>query len=143
MRLENAAITYDENKSKGGQIIDLPALALPALLENVDLRAIAFQTAIDEAQEARRAQAIVDAVVEREANKHHRANGNGIILNDDGPLDCCIHAQDARVRLIDDGYGDDGAKDARVVDCEGRALHILRGQLVGARPRGKVADRPR
>src|SRR5512135_1873214 len=69
-------------------------------------------------------------MVERETQVHHMADRNSIILGYNRPLHYCIHTQNARVRLVNNGYRYNCTKDTRIIHDKGAALHILNGELI-------------
>lgn len=50
--------------------------------------------------------------------------------NGHGPVKDAMHAQDGRLRGVDDGRVEHGSKHASVADGEGASVHVLHGQLV-------------
>ena len=91
---------WGEQRTSDGQVGRHKELGLV----EVDLGAVAFEAALDGAKELRGGQSIKDAVIEGERHVHHVADGNGVVLNDDGSLNHAIHRQNARVGLIDDRH---------------------------------------
>lgn len=47
-----------------------------------------------------------------------------------GPVKDAVHAQDGRLRRVDDGSAEHGAEHSSVADGEGAAVHVLHSQLV-------------
>ena len=50
-------------------------------------------------------------------------------ISDDRPLEDAVHAQDGRLRHVDDGSAEHGPENTAVGDGEGAAVHVFNGQL--------------
>lgn len=61
---------------------------------------------------------------------HLAADGNGSVED-------AVHAQDGRLRRVDDGRAEHGAEHSAVADGEGSSVHVLHGQLVPPRLQGR------
>src|SRR3990170_6842572 len=95
------------------------------------------------ADEAADLRAVGGAMVEADADVHHRPDADGVAvrcLDDDGPLDDRLHGEDGDLGHVDDGLAGDRAEPARVVDGEGAALDVLEHQAPGAGTAGQVLD---
>src|SRR5579875_595686 len=102
------------------------------ILIHVYLSPVALQFGANDLQEASGSRPVQDTVIEGETEVHHVPDGNGVILRHNGPLDHSVHAQDASMGLINNGYRYNCTKDARIVHNKRATLHILHGQLVAA-----------
>src|SRR5436190_5864180 len=93
-------------------------------------------------EEARRRQAVDDAMVERHGEVHDGANPDRVTDHDRAPADR-LRAQDRGLGLVDDGLARDRAESAGVVQGEGAVTHVLWPERLAACPRGEVVDRMR
>src|SRR5204862_4176605 len=87
--------------------------------------------------------AVDDAVIVRERQVHHRADDDGILavaLADHRPLDDLAHAQDADLRLVDDGGAEEVSLQSRIGDGERPAGELVGRHLASAAARGEVVD---
>ena len=76
-----------------------------------------------------------DAMVVREREVHHRADHDLAVEGHRALLDL-VEAEDARLRRVEDGRGDERAEDAAVGDREGAAGEVIDRELAVARALG-------
>src|SRR5207244_1359939 len=95
---------------------------------------------LDVVEEARRRQAVDDAMVERHGEVHDRANPDRVTHHHRAPADR-FRAQDRCLRLVDDGLPRDRAERAGVVQGERAFPHVLWPERLVARLRCGVVDR--
>src|SRR5438552_12222826 len=103
-----------------------------------DLLGEAFEPAPDALEESGGRDAVEHPVVEAQAEIHHRSDGYRISVHHNWPLYDRVHRQDTRLRRRDDRVRQYGAEGPRIVDREGRALHVRDGERPGSRPLGQV-----
>ena len=77
-----------------------------------------------------------DPVIVGEGQIHHGADDD-LIVDDDGPLDDVVHAQDAALGRVEDRGREERAEDAAIGDGERAALHLIDGNRPCARFFGK------
>ena len=82
-----------------------------------------FQRFLDADEEGDRFLAVDDAVVVADGHVHHRP-GNDLAVFDHGAFLDRVHAENGRLRHIDDRRAHHGAKDAAVRDGERAAAHV-------------------
>ena len=84
--------------------------------------------------------AVNQPVVVGEAHIDHAPNSNRIILHDHRTLLDAADAQNGDLGLINDGNSVQATVLARIRDCEGAALNLLREELLASRSLSKVGD---
>src|SRR6266496_1379990 len=91
--------------------------------------------------------AVDEAMVVCERDVHQRPDRDHVVaelvLDHPWPLDERVGAEDAGLRLADDRRAVEGAVAAGIRDRERAALHVVRQQLLVARPLRDVRDRTR
>src|ERR1700680_503912 len=95
---------------------------------------------LDPHQEGDRLAAVDDAVVVGQREVHHRPR-HDLALARHRPLLDAMHAEDARLRRVEDRRRHQRAVDAAVRDGEGAALQLLDGELALARLLAELGDR--
>ena len=83
--------------------------------------------------------AVDEAMVVGESDVHHRANDD-VAFASDGPVLDGVQAEDATLRRVYDGGGEQGTVDTAVADGEGAALEFFEFQFVIARAFAEVGD---
>ncbi|MPL74173.1 hypothetical protein SDC9_19983 [bioreactor metagenome] len=99
-----------------------------------------FQRFLDADEEGHGALAVDDAVIVAQRQIHHRADHDLAVHHDRAILDL-VHAEDARLRRVQDRRGHQRAVDAAVRDGEGAALHFRHGQLAVTGALALLGDR--
>src|SRR2546427_12474985 len=88
--------------------------------------------------------AVDHPVIVRERKVHHLATADGFLavqLPHHRALDDLAHAQDADLRLVDDGGPEQVPLQPGIGDGERPAGQLVRRDLAGARARGEIVDR--
>ncbi len=78
-------------------------------------------------------------MVERHAQVHHRADGDGIVNHHRALLDSFC-GQDGGLGMVDNGLGHGGTKRTGIIQGEGSALDIFQGQLILPSPPGPIGQ---
>mmetsp|Transcript_842 Transcript_842/g.2144 ORF Transcript_842/g.2144 Transcript_842/m.2144 type:complete len:415 (-) Transcript_842:394-1638(-) len=99
-----------------------------------------FDNLLDSLQECDGLSSVDEPVVVGEGHVHH-GPGDDLSVDDHGPLVGGVHTEDGRLRWVDDGGGEEGAKDAAVGDGEGAAGHVVDGHGAVARLLAQHRDR--
>src|SRR6185503_21032609 len=98
-----------------------------------------FQGVLYRHEEQHRLAAVDDAVVVGEREVVHRPDNNLAVL-DHGAVLGRVHAEDRRLRRVDDRRREHRAEHAAVGDREGAAGELLQGELAVLRALAEVAD---
>ena len=98
-----------------------------------------LQALLDAHQEGHRVLAVDDAVVVAERQVHHRPDHDLAVAHHRALLDA-VHAEDARLRRVEDRRRHQRAVDAAVGDGERAALHVLDAELAVAGALAEVGD---